>query len=82
MKIYWSPETEQSVLERLEVKNSAKDAHLLSRLSLLTMTIKKEQRIKRLYPKMNKGGCKKFCVYRILRFLDKNSICKISLSIF
>ena len=27
-------------------------------------------------------GCKKFCVYRILRFLDKNSICKISLSIF
>ena len=46
LKIYWSPETEQSVLERLEVKNSAKDAHLLSRLSLLTMTIKKEQRIK------------------------------------
>lgn len=38
LKIYWSPETEQSVLERLEVKNSAKDAHLLSRLSSLTMT--------------------------------------------
>ena len=46
LKIYWSPETEQSVLERLEIKNSTKDAHLLSRLSLLTMTIKKEQRIK------------------------------------
>lgn len=38
LKIYWSPETEQSVLERLEVKNSTKDAHLLSRLSSLTMT--------------------------------------------
>lgn len=38
LKIYWSPETEQSVLERLEVKNSAKDAHLLSQLSSLTMT--------------------------------------------
>lgn len=37
LKIYWSPETEQSVLERLEVKNSTKDAHLLSRLSSLTM---------------------------------------------
>lgn len=38
LKIYWSPETEQSVLERLEVKNSTKDAHLLSQLSSLTMT--------------------------------------------
>lgn len=37
LKIYWSPETEQSVLERLEVKNSTKDAYLLSQLSLLTM---------------------------------------------
>lgn len=38
LKIYWSPETEQSVLGRLEVKNSTKDAHLLSHLSSLTMT--------------------------------------------
>ena len=38
LKIYWSPETEQSVLERLEVKNSQKDAYLLSQLSSLTMT--------------------------------------------
>ena len=38
LKIYWSPETEQSVLGRLKVKNSTKDAHLLSRLSSLTMT--------------------------------------------
>lgn len=38
LKIYWSPETEQSVLERLEVKNSTKDAYLLSQLSSLTMT--------------------------------------------
>ena len=37
LKIYWSPETEQSVLERLEVKNSPKDAYLLSQLSSLTM---------------------------------------------
>lgn len=37
LKIYWSPETEQSVLERLEVKSSQKDAHLLSQLSSLTM---------------------------------------------
>lgn len=29
LMIYWSPETEQSVLGRLEVKNSQKDAHLL-----------------------------------------------------
>lgn len=37
LKIYWSPETEKSVLERLEVKNFAKDAHLLSQLSSLPM---------------------------------------------
>ena len=37
LKIYWSPETEQSVLERLEVKSFQKDAHLLSRLSSLEM---------------------------------------------
>lgn len=42
LKIYWSPETEQSVLERLEVKNSAKDAHLLARLSSLAMTKQNE----------------------------------------
>lgn len=38
LKIYWSPETEQSVLERLEVKSSTKDAHLLAQLSTLAMT--------------------------------------------
>ena len=38
LKIYWSPETEQSVLERLEIKNCNKDAHLLSQLSSLTIT--------------------------------------------
>lgn len=38
LKIYWSPETEQSVLKRLEVKNSTKDAYLLSQLSSLVMT--------------------------------------------
>lgn len=37
LKVYWSPETGQSVLKRLEVKNSQKDAHLLSQLSSLTM---------------------------------------------
>lgn len=37
LKVYWSPETEQSVLKRLEVKSSQKDAHLLSQLSSLTM---------------------------------------------
>jgi len=37
LKIYWSPETEQSVLGRLEVKNSTKDAHLLALLSSLAM---------------------------------------------
>lgn len=38
LKIYWSPETEQSVLERLEVKRSTKDARLLAQLSTLAMT--------------------------------------------
>ena len=38
LKIYWSPETEQAVLGRLEIKNSTKDAHLLALLSSLTMT--------------------------------------------
>lgn len=38
LKIYWSPETEKYVLERLKVKDSTKDAHLLSHLSSLTMT--------------------------------------------
>ena len=37
LKIYWSPETEQSVLGRLEVKSFTKDAHLLALLSSLTM---------------------------------------------
>lgn len=37
LKIFWSPETEQSVLNRLEVKNSKKDAYLLSQLSSITM---------------------------------------------
>lgn len=38
LKIYWSPETEQSVLARLEVKNSNKDAHLLAQLSSISMS--------------------------------------------
>ncbi len=37
LKIYWSPETEQSVLKRLEVKNSDKDSILLAQLSSLSM---------------------------------------------
>lgn len=37
LKIYWSPETEQSVLGRLEVKSSIKDACLLAQLSSLAM---------------------------------------------
>lgn len=37
LKIYWSPETEQTVLRRLEIKKAQKDAHLLSRLSSLAM---------------------------------------------
>lgn len=38
LKIYWSPETEKSVLECFEVKNSNKDAYLLAQLSSITMT--------------------------------------------
>ena len=37
LKIYWSPETEKAVLERLEVKNSNKDAYLLAQLSSITI---------------------------------------------
>lgn len=37
LKIYWSPETEQHILERLEVKNSNKDAYLLAQISSLQM---------------------------------------------
>lgn len=37
LTIYWSPETEQFVLGRLEVRKSEKDAHLLSLLSSLVM---------------------------------------------
>lgn len=40
LKIYWSPETEQSVLEQLEVKNSDKDVSLLAMLSSLRMPSK------------------------------------------
>lgn len=38
LKIYWSPETEQSVLGRLRIKEFGKDAFLLSQLSSLTRT--------------------------------------------
>lgn len=38
IKIYWSPETEQSVLGRLEIKRPSKDAYLLAHLSSLTMS--------------------------------------------
>ena len=38
LKIFWSPETEQSVLGRLEVKNSNKDAYLLAQLSSFAMS--------------------------------------------
>lgn len=37
LKIYWSPETEQSVLGRFKSKCSAKDAHLLSKISSINM---------------------------------------------
>ena len=37
LKIYWSPETEQSVLGRLEVRDSNKDAYFLAQLSSLAM---------------------------------------------
>lgn len=37
LKIYWSPETEKAILERLKVKNINNDAYLLAQLSSLTM---------------------------------------------
>ena len=37
LKIYWSPETEKEVLERLEVKDSNKDAYLLAKFESLNM---------------------------------------------
>lgn len=37
LKIYWSPETEKAVLERLKVKTSNKDAYLLEQLSSITI---------------------------------------------
>lgn len=37
LKIYWSPETEKAILERLKVKNSNCDAYLLAQLCSLTM---------------------------------------------
>lgn len=38
LKIYWSPETEQAVLERLEIKDVNKDAYLLANLSDMKMS--------------------------------------------
>lgn len=32
LKIYWSPETEKSVLEKLSVRDSRRDANLLKQL--------------------------------------------------
>ena len=40
LKIYWSPETEKAVLERLEVKSTNKDSFLLSSLKSLQMISK------------------------------------------
>lgn len=37
LKIYWSPETENAILERLKVKNTNSDAYLLAQLSSLKM---------------------------------------------
>ena len=37
LKIYWSPETEKSILERFKNTNSNKDAYLLAQLSSITM---------------------------------------------
>ena len=37
LKIYWSPETEQSVLSRLELKDTSKDAYLLAQISSLSV---------------------------------------------
>ncbi|MBR3131320.1 AAA family ATPase [Candidatus Saccharibacteria bacterium] len=39
LKIYWSPETEQSILSRLKTKNVNKDAFLLAQLSSLTTIV-------------------------------------------
>ena len=38
LKIYWTPETEQTILSHLEKRNTEKDANLLSMLSSLSMT--------------------------------------------
>ena len=38
LKIYWSPETEQTVLERLEIKDVNKDTYLLANLSDMKMS--------------------------------------------
>ena len=37
LKIYWSPETEKSILEHFEIKNLNKDANLLAEICLITM---------------------------------------------
>lgn len=37
LKIYWSPETEQAVLNRMGIKNTNEDAYLLAQLSSLQM---------------------------------------------
>lgn len=41
LKIYWSPETEQAVLERLEIKDVNQDAYLLANLSNMKMSSQK-----------------------------------------
>lgn len=38
LRIYWSPETEKSVLERLKVKDTNRDAYLLAKLSSIKMS--------------------------------------------
>ena len=37
LKIYWSPETEQSILNRFKVNDSNRDAYLLAQISSLSM---------------------------------------------
>ena len=37
LKIYWSPETEKAVLERLKINASNKDANLLAELSSIAI---------------------------------------------
>ena len=37
LKIYWSPETEKAVLERLKIRNSNKDAYLLAQVKALSL---------------------------------------------